>query len=91
MRDASGATLIAAGENRGPLKIFKLKKASKIIALQPDDISAFFMYANGTKQKRDLPYGSSFLSKSGRFLNIDANVASIEIINYSGKGRRLKS
>ena len=40
LQSASGKCLLAAGQNRGPLKIFELKKDIKTIRLEPSDVSA---------------------------------------------------
>jgi hypothetical protein len=44
-------------------------------------------YKDGRVQKRELYYGASFLSQSGRFLTADQNIASIEITDNTGKKR----
>jgi hypothetical protein len=47
----------------------------------PGEISAVYFYKNGVKQKREIGYGSSFLSQSGRFLSVGKNIDSIQILN----------
>jgi hypothetical protein len=89
LQSARGKCLLAAGQNRGPLKIFELKNAPKIIRLLPSDVSAVLKYQNGTIRKQEIYYGSSFLSESGRFLNLDKNVTSVEITDANGKKRNL--
>jgi len=81
--------LVAGSQNKGPLKIFELKKNIKFIPLKPMDESAIIYYRDGKKQKREVGYGSSFLSQSGRFLTIDQNVVSVEIKNNTGETRRV--
>ncbi len=81
--------LVAASQNKGPLKIFELKRNVKIIQLNPLDESAILYYKNGNKQKREINYGSSFLSQSGRFLAVDRNVTSVEIKNNKGEIRKI--
>jgi hypothetical protein len=44
-------------------------------------------FKNGRRQKRELYYGASFLSQSGRFLNIDENVKAVEIRSNKGSVR----
>ena len=89
-KNAAGATLIAASQNKGILKIYKIKRNTKTISLLPNDVSAMLHYKNGKKQLQEITGGSSFLSQSGRFINIDNNVSSIEINNNDGKKRTLK-
>ncbi|HZH96330.1 MAG TPA: VCBS repeat-containing protein, partial [Flavisolibacter sp.] len=90
LRAPNNKTVVAAGQNRGPLKIFEVKRATIPVALEPMDMSAVIVYKNGKRQKKETGYGASFLSQSGRFLTIDATVSSIEIKNYSGKIRVIK-
>jgi hypothetical protein len=52
--------------------------------LNPFDESAIISYKNGKRQKREVGYGSSFLSQPGRFLALDSNVVSVEIKNNKG-------
>jgi hypothetical protein len=74
LRDKNGNVLIAAGQNRGPLKMYRLKRSVKTLLLNRDDVSLMIKYKNGKTQKRELNYGSSFLSQSARFTIIDNNV-----------------
>jgi hypothetical protein len=64
-----------------------MKKATRTLSLLPDEVSALIHFKNGKAQKVETGYGSSFLSQSGRFLNIDGNVASVEVVNSKGKKR----
>ena len=91
LRSAKGNYLLAAGQNRGPLKIFELKRHVKFIPLHPEDISAEIKYNNGKIQKREFYYGSSFLSQSGRFLNVDTAIKAIKITNNKGEARQLNT
>jgi len=90
LRSANGNCLLAASQNKGPLKVFELKQNIKTIPLQLSDISVLITYKSGKKQKREVNYGSSFLSQSGRFLNIDNNVASVEIKDSKGNVRSIR-
>jgi len=72
------------------LKLFNHKDPNqKIIPLQPLDVSALVIYKNGKKQKREVNYGSSFLSQSSRFLNVDHNIRSVEIKDSKGNMRKI--
>jgi hypothetical protein len=79
--------LLAASQNKGALKVFQLKKKVSFVPVNPSDESAIVTYNNGSKQKREIPYGSSFLSQPGRFLAIDENVISVAIKNNKGEER----
>jgi hypothetical protein len=90
LRGADNNYLVAASQNKGPLKLFNHKSPNqKLIPLQPLDVSVLVIYKNGKKQKREVNYGSSFLSQSGRFLNVDNNVVSVEIKDTKGNMRKI--
>ena len=87
LRGSNGKLLIAASQNRGPLKAYKSKQPTNFIALLPTDASAIVKYKNGTVQKVECYYGASFLSQSGRFLNVANTVMSAEITDFKGNKR----
>jgi hypothetical protein len=89
-RGTNNRYLIAAGENRGPLKIFELKRKVDFIPVHPDDVSAIVTYKNGTSRKLEFYYGSSFLSQSGRFIKDDENIKSLIISNSHGEKRTVR-
>jgi hypothetical protein len=87
---ANGKYLIAASQNRGPLKIFELKRNTVNIPLMPDDISAEETFKNGTTRRLEFYYGCSFLSQSGRFIRTDDKLKSITIYKSDGEKRNLQ-
>ncbi len=87
LRSADGKCLLVASQNKSNLKAFEWEKPTRTIALNPLDVSALITYKNGKKQKREISYGASFLSQSGRFLNVDDNIQSIEIKDSRGNTR----
>ena len=89
LRGANGKCLLAASQNKGKMKVFELKKNLRFISLNPSDVSAVVTYKDGHKQKREISYGSSFLSQSARFLNVDDNINAVDIKDYKGNVRRL--
>jgi FG-GAP-like repeat len=89
LKSSDGKYLVAASQNRGPLKVFELKKKTSIISLQPDDASALVSYKNGSSRKQEFYYGSSFLSQSSRFIHIDNSVLSVTIYNSKGGSRKI--
>ena len=89
LRANNGKCLLIASQNKGNLKAFKLKKDLKYISINPTETSAIITYKNGAKQKREIYYGASFLSQSGRFLNVDANISKVEIKDYKGSVRTI--
>jgi hypothetical protein len=89
LRGIDNRYLLAAGQNRGPLKIYKLKRNTVSIPLKPDDISAEVKYNNGQSRKQEFYYGCSFLSQSARFMTSDENINSVTITNTSGVSRKI--
>ncbi|HEU5164598.1 MAG TPA: VCBS repeat-containing protein [Chitinophagaceae bacterium] len=90
LRGANNNYFLAASQNRGPLKLFTSNSQNqKVIPLQPFDVSAILTYRSGKKQKNEINYGSSFLSQSSRFLNVDNNIVSVEIKNSKGNMRKV--
>jgi len=89
LKSKNGQYLLAAAQNRGPLKIFELKKECRHISLQPNDESVEILFKDGRKQRQECYYGSSFLSQSARFVSIGNNVSSVVIADSGGKTRKL--
>jgi len=90
LRSKKGKYLLAAAQNRGPLKIFELKRNINFISVEPLDVSSEIKYKNGVTQTKEFYYGSSFLSQSARFLCIDSNVLSVTITDSKGRLRKVK-
>ncbi len=89
LKSSDGKYLVAASENRGPLKIFELKKNNHIVPLQANDASATILFKNGSSRKQEFYYGSSFLSQSSRFIYLDNNVSSVSIYDNKGGSRKI--
>ena len=89
LKGAGGKYLLAAGQNRGALKIFELKKPARLLPLQASDVSVLVQYKNGRSRKQEVYYGASFLSQSGRFLKLDQNMKSVEISDAIGNTRKI--
>ncbi len=89
LRNSNNQYLIAAAENRGPLRIFQSNQPSKTIALQPTDECAIIHFTNGTEQKQECYYGNSFLSQSARFINVTNNISYITIYNSKKQARKI--
>jgi len=87
LRSRNGRCLLAAAENKGPLKIFELKKDVSSLPLAPSDVYAIIKFKNGKQQKREFYYGDSFLSQSARFLLTGSNIASVDVVDGEGRKR----
>ena len=90
LRSKQGKYLLAAAQNRGPLKIFELKRNTGFISAAPTDISAELKYTNGKSLTQEFYYGSSFLSQSARFVCIDSTVIGVSITDNKGQVRKIK-
>jgi hypothetical protein len=90
LRNAFGKTCFVASENKGPLRLYETKRNTTPVLLQPNDVSILMNYKDGRKQRQESNYGSSFLSQSGRFINVDSTVSSVEIMNNQGKIRTMR-
>ncbi len=89
LRGAKGDYLLAASQNKGALKIFELKRRPRIVALQPFDAYAIIKYKNGKISRQEFYNGTSFLSQSARFMNIDATMQSVQITDSFGHVRNI--
>ena len=87
LQSAGHTCLLAAAQNRGPLKIYALKKPMHCIPVNYNDVRVALKYKNGKTQLREINYGSSFLSQSARFVMLDENVVDAEIIDKDNKRR----
>ena len=90
--NVNGKLVLAAGQNSGALKFFQDKAAvDSLIPLQHDDVFAILHLKNGKNRKEEFNYGSSFLSQSGRFVQLNAAIQSIEITNNKNQKRIMKN
>jgi hypothetical protein len=87
--DNKGNVTVAASQNKDALKVFKLKRNVGHIAILPNDVSAIITYKNGSIQKLEFYYGSSFLSQSARFIITDGNMKNVAIKNAVGEVRTI--
>lgn len=89
LKGSNGNYLVAASQNRGPLKLFELRAAQKIIPVNTSDVSAIVHYKNGNTRKEEFYYGSGFLSQSARHCTVSPGVDFIDITNSRGTVRRI--
>ena len=88
LESAHNKFLLAASQNKGPLKIMQLKKEGLIIRYKPNEISADIVYKNGMIQKREISFGTSFLSQSAQILLVNSNMKRVELKDNNG-GKRV--
>ena len=84
---ANGKYLVASSQNHGALQLFQLNKKIGIIPLLPSDLYGVIKFKNGMIEKKEFYYGTSFLSQSGRFLEVNDTMASVTITDDKGKER----
>jgi len=89
LRGKDGKYLVAAGQNRGALKVFELKRNIHTYPVQANDVSVAITFKDNKTQKQELYYGISFLSQSSRFLSLGDNVKSITITDSKDKTRKV--
>ena len=87
LRNNKNEYLLAASENRGPLRIFKLQNNTTNVPLNNDDQYAIITLKNGKQRKEEFYFGSSYLSQSSRFLNVNNTVGSVKIFNNKNQSR----
>ncbi len=89
LEGANGKYLVVASQHKDSLKVFQLRKDQKIIKVNADDVYAMIHYKNGSIQKQEFYYGTSFLSQSSRMLALNSNVSDVTITNSKGEARSL--
>jgi len=90
LRGADGRLLLAAGQNRGPLLVFAERTKSRLVPLEAGDVMAEVKLRDGKMRRDEFYYGGSFLSQSGRFIEWDDPILSIEVIDQKGQKRSIK-
>jgi len=82
--------LLAASQNRGPLKIFRSRNdALKIIPLKSGDKAIFITLKSGAVRKEEIYYGNAFFSQSSSFVLADASTRKITITGRDGHTREI--
>jgi hypothetical protein len=87
LRGSAGNYLVAASQNKSDLKLYELKKKTGSIPIDPDEVSAVIRFKNGKTQKEEFYYGTSFLSQSARFLQLNPDMVSVTITDNKGGSR----
>jgi ASPIC and UnbV/FG-GAP-like repeat len=90
LRGAGGHYLLAAGQNRGPLKLYARREKGWQVGLEPGDVGALVTLKDGRVRREEFHFGESFLSQSGRFFYDSGPVTSVEILDDKGQKRRVK-
>lgn len=86
-----GKEWILASQNRGRLKAFTLDSKGTKLLLEPLEFKAIIYYQDGSIEKRELHYGSGFLSQSSRTVMIRPDAQKVELTDYAGNTRIIES
>ncbi len=89
LRDEKSGLMLAASQNNGPVKVFRSNGGGQLLPVGKDDVVAYLTLQNGKKRKQELNWGSSFLSQSGRYVEKNKSIKSIEVVSGKGERRRL--
>ncbi|MEO6453154.1 MAG: VCBS repeat-containing protein [Ginsengibacter sp.] len=82
--------LLAATQNRDALKVFKNRVQQVVMRLLPGDEYVIIHLKNGQQRKEEIYNGDSFVSQSSKFIIINNNIESLEIIDNKKDKRMIK-
>jgi hypothetical protein len=82
---------IISSQNREKLKVFRQESPAKIIRVSQNETYAIVEFKDGRKQKIEVPFGSSFLSQSSRFIKIGNDVSVLTIYGNSNQKRVIRN
>lgn len=88
LKGANDKYLLAASQNKGPLKLFRMRSPAKLISTKPGDMYALIQLKNGKTRKQELYSGSGLLSQSAALIVKNSRVASITIVNKKLEERK---
>ncbi len=80
--------VLMATQNGGKLKTFSNKQnKGKIMPVNNNDQYAIIVLKNGKKRKEEFNYGTSYLSQSARFIQLNPAIQSVQIVNNKQQTR----
>jgi len=84
-----GRPLYLAGQNDDSTHVFRQTEASPLRTIRPGPQAAYaeVRFEDGTVQRRELYYGSGYLSQSSRRLLLPPNAESVTLHTYDGTTR----
>jgi hypothetical protein len=85
LKSGSGEYMVAASENRGPVKLFKSKAAGRTQPLPSGAYQIMYTLSDGRKRMEEVYLGHSFLSQSSPFISFNKSIAKIEITDRNGR------
>jgi hypothetical protein len=90
LKSANGNLLLAASQNKGPLKLFKHNFPVKFLPTRPDDQVLMLHLTSGKQRRAELYFGQGFLSQSSRQFPLGPAVRQVEIINTQSAKRTVE-
>jgi hypothetical protein len=87
LKGPGNSLLLAAAQNRGDLKVFKLRTDQKLEALKPTDKKVTYTLNNGKTRTEEVYFGNSSLSQSSQFIQWNKSIQKIEITDNKGATR----
>ncbi len=87
---ADNSSLFLVTQNSDSIKLFKEinPKVTAIVTPTQQEFYAMVNFKNGTTQKRELGFGSSYMSQSSRKICVTADIKSIAL--YNGRGVKMR-
>jgi hypothetical protein len=90
IRSAAGSSIFLISSNSDSLHTWRLNKPlQKTVPVNADDVYAMITFQNGAKRREEFYFGSSYLSQSGRWMEIMSMYKNVVIYNTAGKKREL--
>jgi hypothetical protein len=88
---SSESQLVVIAQNADSIKVLESKKEkSEIIQVETLDALVVVSFADGSKRKIELTYGSSYLSSSSRKVRYPAKAVAMKITDSRGTKRKIK-
>jgi hypothetical protein len=86
-------SLVLVTQNDDSLRVFSPVRAgdARYVRLQPLDAYALVTRADGTTQKEEFYYGSTYLSQSSRYLKVRGDILKVVLYDSRGRSRTLPS
>ncbi|MFH5883372.1 VCBS repeat-containing protein [Halalkalibaculum sp. DA3122] len=91
LQSENGQLIYIASQNSDSLKVFEAVNPTPGTVLKPPASASHLMitYQDGSTEKRELYYGSGYMSQSTRKINLPENVKSVTLYNYEGEQQTL--
>jgi hypothetical protein len=85
IKAANGGYMVAASQNKGPLKFFLFSETLRSVVPAANVIGVEIEFKNGKKRKVELYSGSSFLSQNSRTVFLNDKVSQVSSIDVNQK------